>query len=487
MTDNTALAAAVSQLSRARILCVGDVMLDRFVYGDVARISPEAPIPVLRVERESAMLGGAGNVLRNLVALGSGGMFVSVVGDDAAGREVASLVGGLKGVEPHLLVARGRPTTIKTRYIAAGQQMLRADRETVDAVSDAIENDVLQLAATALGECQVVVISDYAKGALSAGATARIIAEARKAGRIVVVDPKGSDYSVYAGANVVKPNRHELAQASGLATGTDEDVERAARRLIRQFNIDAVVCTRGGDGLSVVRRSGPSAHLPALAGDVFDVSGGGDTVLAVIAACLAAGIDLTAAATLANVAGSIVVGKVGTGVVYPDDLVRALRHEALMTHERKIVSFAQAQDEVARWRRQGLSVGFTNGCFDILHPGHVSLIEQARRACDRLIVGLNSDASVRRLKGEGRPVHSEMARAAVLASLGGVDALVIFEDDTPLALIEALRPDVLVKGADYREDEVVGGDQVKSWGGRVVLAALAPGFSTTASIARIAR
>jgi D-beta-D-heptose 7-phosphate kinase/D-beta-D-heptose 1-phosphate adenosyltransferase len=251
--------------------------------------------------------------------------------------------------------------------------------------------------------------------------------------------------------------------------------------------VEAVLCTRGGDGMSLVSASGPTHHLPAVAQEVFDVSGAGDTVLATVSACLAADVSMLDAARLASVAAGIVVAKVGTAVAYADDLVKALRHEDIASGEVKIATLAQAQDIVQRWRRQGLKIGFTNGCFDLLHPGHVSLMQQARAACDRLVVGLNSDASVKRLKGETRPVQTETARAQVLASLASVDLVVIFGEDTPLALIQSVKPDVLVKGADYTVDQVVGAEQVKSWGGRVLLASLSPGFSTTATITRMAR
>jgi D-beta-D-heptose 7-phosphate kinase/D-beta-D-heptose 1-phosphate adenosyltransferase len=486
MTDYADLAASVPLLAEARALCVGDVMLDRFVYGHVDRISPEAPIPVLRIERETAMLGGAGNVVRNLVGLKAHVEFISVVGNDLAGREVTTLVGQLEGVEPHLLVQTKRPTTIKSRFVAGSQQLLRADAETIELVAETTEDDIIRLAEAALGECKVVIISDYAKGVLSARTVEQIIAAARAAGRPAVVDPKGADYKRYAGATVMTPNRRELAEASGLPTGSDDEVARAARRLIADFSLEAVLCTRGAEGMSLVAKDGTVHVIPARAREVFDVSGAGDTVVATLAAALAAGLDLAAAATLANAAAGIVVAKVGTAVAYADELVHALRHEDLAAEERKIVSLAEALDMAARWRRQGFKVGFTNGVFDLLHPGHVSLMRQARAACDRLIVGLNSDASVKRLKGPERPVQPEAARAAVLASLADVDLVVSFGADTPLKLIEALRPDVLVKGADYAIDQVVGAEQVRSWGGRVVLADITKGHSTSATIKRIA-
>ncbi|MBI1245770.1 MAG: D-glycero-beta-D-manno-heptose 1-phosphate adenylyltransferase [Alphaproteobacteria bacterium] len=487
MTLNTEIAALVPKLKGARVAVVGDLMLDRFVYGTAERISPEAPIPVVRIAREESMLGGAGNVVRNIVGLGGAVEFISVVGQDPVGREVMGLVGELDGVEPHLLVERGRTTTIKTRYIAGHQQMLRADRETSEPIGDSIAEDAARLVCQAMADCTVVAISDYAKGMLIPREIATIIHAAKAAGRTVIVDPKGSDYSRYKGANILTPNARELAAASGMPVSDDRSVELAARKILKLADAEAVVVTRGADGMSVVRARGKSLHLPALADDVIDVSGAGDTVVATLATAMAGGIDLDSAARLATVAASIVVAKVGTAVAYSGDLVRALRHDDLATGEDKVVTLEQAVDEVGRWRRQGLKIGFTNGCFDLLHPGHVSLIGQARAACDRLVVGLNSDASVKRLKGADRPVQGEAARASVLGSLGNVDLVVIFAEDTPMETIRALKPEVLVKGADYTKDKVVGAREVESWGGRVVLAKLVAGQSTSSLIAKSAR
>jgi D-beta-D-heptose 7-phosphate kinase / D-beta-D-heptose 1-phosphate adenosyltransferase len=487
MTVNADLVALVPKLAGARIVCIGDLMLDRFVYGRAERISPEAPIPVLRIDREESMLGGAGNVVRNIVGLGGQVEFVSVVGQDAAGREVLSLVAGLEGVEPHLLVERGRPTTIKTRFVAGHQQMLRADSETSAAIAASTAEDASRLVGQAMKDCAVVVLSDYAKGVLLPDQIAAIVKAAKAAKRIVIVDPKGRDYARYKGATILTPNRRELADATGLPAEGDKGVETAARRLLKITGAEAIVVTRGAEGMSIVPAKGKVHHLPALAREVFDVSGAGDTVIATLATALAGGLDLLAAARLASVAASVVVAKLGTAVAYSADLVRALRHDDIASSENKFVNDAQAVDQVAIWRRQGLRVGFTNGCFDLLHPGHVSLIAQARNACDRLVVGLNSDASIKRLKGSARPIQGEAARGAVLASLGQVDLVVIFADDTPIRLIKALKPEILVKGADYTKDNVVGASEVEGWGGKVVLAKLVEGQSTTATIRKIGR
>ena len=485
MTALSALADLVDKLTDTPVLCVGDAMLDRFVYGSVDRVSPEAPIPVLFIERETAMLGGAGNVVRNLVALGAAPAFVAVVGDDAAGREVTRLVGEHGAIDPCIVVEPGRQTTIKTRFFASHQQLLRADRESRTGISGTIRDQLLSRAERLLAKAQVMVLSDYGKGVLAAPVADELIRRARALGKRVVVDPKGTDYSIYRGASIVTPNRKELHEATAMPVDSDDAVVAAARHLIDTCGIEAVLVTRSQDGMTLVDGEGTVHHLPAEAREVFDVSGAGDTVVATLAAAMASGASLLEGARLANVAAGIVVGKVGTAVAYAEEVIAALHHDDLTAGESKIVPVATAAEIVERWRRKGLKVGFTNGCFDLLHPGHVSLLAQSRGACDRLVVGLNSDASVQRLKGPTRPVQSEASRATVLSSLASVDLVVIFGEDTPLKLIEALKPDVLVKGADYTIDKVVGADLVQSWGGKVVLADLVNGQSTTNTIRKL--
>ena len=486
MTDRAGLASHVEALSRSTVLCVGDLMLDRFVYGAVTRVSPEAPIPVVRVEDDRAMLGGAGNVVHNLVTLGARCTFVSVIGADPEGHELAAMVGAEGGVEAYLLTEPGRPSTVKTRYIAGGQQLLRADRETERPLSEAIANDLTRAACEAVDGCDAVILSDYGKGVIFDTLAATLIERARADAKPVVVDPKGTDFGRYRGATVVTPNRHELAAATGMATISDDDVVAAARKVIDDCGVDAVLVTRGRDGMSLVT-AGDANHVPAQAREVFDVSGAGDTVVAVFAAAIGAGVPRLDAVALANVAAGIVVGRLGTAAVFGADLLSALHTSDVLSSDAKVAPAALALDKVTQWRRRGETIAFTNGCFDLLHPGHLSLLRQAAAQADRLVVGLNSDASAGRLKGPDRPVQGEAARALVLASLEAVDLVVIFDDDTPLKLIEALRPEILVKGADYKLADVVGADLVQGYGGAVVLAKLEPGFSTTETIARLVR
>ncbi|MBM3516771.1 MAG: D-glycero-beta-D-manno-heptose-7-phosphate kinase [Alphaproteobacteria bacterium] len=471
------------RLAAAKVLCVGDVMLDRFVRGTVERISPEAPIPVLRAAEHSAMLGGAGNVARNIAALGARARLIAVVGADVAAAEVGQLVTDALDAGSRLLADSARPTTVKTRYIAGGQQLLRVDDEAAQPLAPALASALLAAVRGGLSWCDVVVLSDYAKGVLGEAVLAGVIEAAVHLRRPVLVDPKSRDFSRYRGATLLAPNRAELAAATGLAGEDDATTEAAARMATGAAGMAALIVTRGARGLSLLRSGEGALHLPALPrAEVYDVTGAGDTVMATLAVALAVGADLATAARLANRAGGIVVGKIGSAVVRRDELLAAEQRAA----EAKIGARAEVLESVGRWRRRGERIGFTNGCFDLLHPGHVALLRQARAACDRLIVGLNSDESVRRLKGPGRPVQGEGARAAMLAAYAEVDAVVIFGESTPEALIEAIRPDVLVKGADYRLDEVVGGAFVRSYGGQVLLAELAPGHSTSATIARIA-
>jgi D-beta-D-heptose 7-phosphate kinase/D-beta-D-heptose 1-phosphate adenosyltransferase len=414
--------------------------------------------------------------------MGAAVAFVSVVGDDQAGSDLTGLIGGQPGVEPWLLVQGGRHTTTKTRFIASGQHMLRADQEVVQAIHHRLADRMVKIAGDAVAATTILVLSDYGKGVLDGATARRLIEAAHAAGRRVVVDPKGRDYARYAGADIITPNRGELAEATGMPVDTEEAILAAMRALQAAHGFGSVLVTRSEDGMTLLQGERVH-HFPAEAAEVHDVSGAGDTVVATLAAGLAGGLDLPVAARLSNIAAGIVVSKVGTAVAREEELLEALTPERGAL--RKVMSRSAAMEQVERWRRRGWRVGFTNGCFDLLHPGHVHLLEQARSWCDRLVVGLNTDASVKRLKGAARPIQGEAARAAVLASLATVDCVTLFDEDTPIELIRALRPEVLVKGADYTVEQVVGGDIVLDYGGQVRLAQLLPGNSTTATVARI--
>jgi D-beta-D-heptose 7-phosphate kinase/D-beta-D-heptose 1-phosphate adenosyltransferase len=408
--------------------------------------------------------------------------FVSVLGDDQAGSDLTGLIGGQPNVEPWMLVQGGRTTTTKTRYIAQGQQLLRADHEEIQPIHVKLAERLVRITQDAMLATTVTVLSDYNKGVFAGDVPARIIAAARAAGRKVIVNPKGADYSRYAGADIITPNRRELREATGMPVDTVEGLIAAAESLRAAHGFTAVLVTRAEDGMSLVMHN-EVHHFPAEAVEVFDVSGAGDTVVAALAAGIAAGLPLPVAARLANVAAGVVVGKVGTAVARESDLLAALSPQGSAL--RKIVTVQQAAEQAERWRQRGWRVGFTNGCFDLLHPGHIHLLEGARNQCDRLIVGLNSDASVQRLKGPARPVQQEAARAAVLGGVAAVDLVCIYDEDTPEQTLQAVRPDLLVKGADYTIETVIGAAFVQSYGGRVMLADIVPGFSTTATVQRL--
>lgn len=479
-------AAAVDAFAGSRILVAGDVMLDCYDFGAVDRISPEAPIPVLALRRQRRMLGGAGNVLRNLTSLGGAGTVASVVGDDEHGTEIRRLLEDCGSETEALVVESGRPTTVKRRFIADGQHLLRVDHEVTTPVQADTAARLRDYVSARIDGFDLLILSDYRKGVLTPALTAELIDIAAAAGKRVIVDPKGRSYDAYAGAFLVTPNCRELHDATGMPVGTDDEVEAACVDLIARAGLGGVLATRSEKGMTLVLAGERPVHLRSIAREVSDVTGAGDTVVAVLAAGLAAGLDPLQAAYLSNMAAGIVVGRLGAAAVRPEELVAKLQEAAAVSEATKISQAADLPGLLTRLRARGLRIGFTNGCFDLLHPGHLSLLQQARAACDYLVVGLNSDASVRRLKGPARPVQGQDARAAVLASLAIVDRVVVFDDDTPESLITLIRPDVLVKGADYRPDQVVGASFVRSYGGRLLLAQLEDGFSTTSTVARIA-
>jgi D-beta-D-heptose 7-phosphate kinase/D-beta-D-heptose 1-phosphate adenosyltransferase len=484
VSELATLGHRIGDFVRARVLCLGDVMLDEFVYGEARRLSPEAPIPVVQIQRRESMPGGAGNLVRNVCTLGAVGTLIGIVGRDEAATELRRLVDEQDRLRAHLVPCERR-TTLKTRYVVGGQQMLRADVEDRAPVDGELARRVLAIYESELEHADIVVLSDYAKGLLSDEVLRAAIEMARARERMVIADPKSPDLSRYRGVALLLPNAAELAAATGLPCGTNDEATTAARAAQQRFGVSGILVTRSRQGMTLVPSDGaPAVHLAARAREVHDVSGAGDTVAATVAVALAAGLGLREAAQLANVAAGLVVAKVGTAVVYPRDLIAEIHQADVVSLSAEIVTANQAVEIVALWRAQGLRIGFTNGCFDLIHPGHVSLLSQARSACDRLIVGLNTDASARRLKGPTRPIQGETARSIVLASLAPVDLVILFDEDTPLALIERVRPDVLIKGADYSLEQVVGADLVKSYGGQVMLAHLEEGHSTTGTIER---
>jgi D-beta-D-heptose 7-phosphate kinase/D-beta-D-heptose 1-phosphate adenosyltransferase len=484
MFDFEALSNAIT---RQTVLCVGDLMLDEFVYGEVLRVSPEAPAPVIAVQRSETDIGGAGNVARNIASLGARCIFVGLIGEDDAGARLQAALAQESLIESTLVRDSSRPTTRKVRFVSEhfSTHMLRADWELAKPASTDIEQKLIDAILPQLPRVGVVLLSDYAKGVLTARVIRNVIDAARKLGKPVIVDPKNPNLAVYRGATLLKPNRKEFIEATRSRADPDKSIADAAREIMQLADCEAVLVTQSEDGMTLVPRQGEPIHVAGLPVKVRDVSGAGDTVAAMLAVTLAAGADWEAALRMANAAAAVAVSKKGAAIVTPAELRRKILPHAFLAAEEKILAQGSELDaQLLEWRKQDLRIGFTNGCFDILHPGHVKLLTAARGTCDRLIVGLNSDASVKRLKGESRPVQDERARSEVLAALEAVDLVVVFEEDTPLNLITQIKPSVLVKGSDYTREQVVGHEVVEAYGGEVRLVDILPGFSTTSLVNR---
>jgi D-beta-D-heptose 7-phosphate kinase/D-beta-D-heptose 1-phosphate adenosyltransferase len=467
------------------VVVLGDVMLDRYVSGDVRRISPEAPIPVLRADQRRSVLGGAGNVAANIASLGATASLIGLIGRDAAAEECTAMLSALPSIIAQLVRSEARPTTVKTRFMSGNHQLLRLDEEVTEALDIALEDAVLDAFTAALPGAGAVVLSDYHKGVLTDRVLRTAIDAAAAAGVPVIADPKRPDLTCYRGVSVLTPNVLEVTAATGIAALTDTAAAAAGTRALAQSGAGAVLVTRSERGMTLVRPGEAPLHVPARARGVADVSGAGDTMAATLAIALACGAALPEAAALANAAAGIAVTKPGTATVSHAELAAVLHRHEWMAIDEKIADLDAGLARIAAWRREGLQVGFTNGCFDLIHPGHVRLLARARASCDRLVVALNSDASVRRLKGADRPVQNETARATVMASMASADLVMLFEEDTPERLIRAILPDVLIKGADYTVAQVVGADIVEAAGGRVALIPLEAGHSTTNTIRRI--
>ena len=461
--EASVLAQRLLALQGGSIMVVGDVMLDRFVDGTVSRLSPEAPVPILEKAMDSIMPGGAANVAINLARLGCDVRLLSVTGGDAAGLQLGHLLGSNLAIDFHQVVDNARPTTTKTRFRADKQQVLRVDEEITTPIDGSTATQLVSSFADSLPGVKLVVLSDYAKGAVPPDVITQIKTLTSKAAIPLVTDPKLADFSVYAGSDMLTPNLSELRMAATLAGDDLEDIAAAASELAKSYELGSILVTLSARGMLLARADGTWDHDPTRAREVFDVSGAGDTVIAMIAAALASGVTQAEAVQLANIAAGVVVGKAGTATVSPGEII-AMAGPA--TPDLDVTGLAKTCEA---WRAQGDRIGFANGCFDLLHPGHMHLLETAARSCDRLIVGLNSDASVKRLKGDSRPIQNARQRAAVMSSLPLVDGVAVFVEDTPLELITALQPDIIFKGGDYRPEDVVGGDIAAARGGEVII------------------
>lgn len=480
----------VSRLGAPRVLVIGDVILDRYIWGDAERISQEAPVILLRADRKEERLGGASSVSTMLRALGARVHLAGLVGDDPDGARIRQILKDNQINQDAVLSVAGRPSTVKERYIGRAQhrhpqQMLRVDYETREPAAGGVERELCQRVLDQLENADIVLVSDYDKGVCTDNVLRQVLDEAARRGIRTVVDPiRGTDYRRYRGCSAMTPNRLEAGMAVGRALETTADALRAARTLQEQLGMEAGIVTLDKDGMAMAHRDGREAVFPTRARQVYDITGAGDMVMSVLGMALAAGADFDPAIRLANIAGGLEVERIGVATITPEEMLADLgRFQSWVA--RKILPLDQLVAALATRRESGQRIAFTNGCFDLLHKGHVEYLEEARAQADLLVVGLNSDKSVRGLKGSGRPIQDEGARATVLAGLQAIDYVTIFDEATPLELIRSVRPDVLVKGADYRKEEVVGGKLVEGYGGRVYLAPIRRGFSSTSILNKL--
>jgi D-beta-D-heptose 7-phosphate kinase / D-beta-D-heptose 1-phosphate adenosyltransferase len=467
----------IPRFDKAKVLVVGDVMLDRYWHGGTSRISPEAPVAVVKVENTEDSPGGAGNVALNIAALGAAGSLVGVVGNDEAGKELEERLKAA-GVFCDFQKSKDKPTVTKLRVISRHQQLIRLDFEESYEQEDVV--DIVTKVEALLTRADVMVVSDYNKGALSD--VSELIAMARKNNVAVLVDPKGHDFSIYRGATLLKPNLHEFEAIVGVCVNEDELVARG-QQLLTDLDLGALLITRGEHGMSLIRKGEPELHFPARAREVFDVTGAGDTVISVLASSLGAGNTLPESVALANIAAGLVVAKLGTVAISGPELRREVQRDG--GSDRGVLTSQQLMLAVADAREHGEKIVFTNGCFDIIHAGHVGYLNDAKQEGDRLVVAINDDKSVARLKGPGRPINPIERRMAVVAGLESVDWVVSFTDDTPESLLKTVKPELLIKGGDYGVGEVVGAEFVQSYGGEVKVLSFLDDCSTSGIVEKI--
>ncbi|MBI4377660.1 MAG: D-glycero-beta-D-manno-heptose-7-phosphate kinase [Nitrospinae bacterium] len=467
-----------------RVMVVGDIILDEYIWGDIDKISPEAPVGILECRSENFVPGGAANVANNIKSLGCEVYLVGAVGKDEKGKRLRRLMKKIGIHHDGVFEDPDRPTTNKIRVIAHSQQILRIDREDRRAIENHIKDKLTRYIEKLMPVVDGVICSDYGKGVLSNDVISFIIKIARKNKTIVMADPKGSDYSKYEGIQVITPNKKEASEAAGIEIHSEDDVKLSAKRLLKTFKGDAVLITRGAEGMSLFQGNGKATNIPTEAKEVYDVTGAGDTVISVFGMVTFAGYDMVDAARLANIAAGIEVGKVGTSVVTKDEIITYL-DEGELKARGKILSYPELRQTVSLAKNKKKKIVFTNGCFDLLHIGHIKYLRQARSYGDLLIIGLNDDSSVRKLKGPRRPLIGQDERAHLLAALDCVDYVVLFSELTPERLIKGIKPDVLVKGGDYTKDQVVGRDFVESYGGRAEIVPVIKGMSTSHIVKKI--
>lgn len=457
-----------SNAKNVSVLVVGDLMLDQYVYGTIDRISPEAPVSVVNWRSEKSGLGGAANVAHNLAQLGCRVFLAGIAGADAAAEELLKIAKSMGIDTASVVTDAGRPTTLKTRVIAHGQQVIRIDREMRAEINDALAKSVMEYVRKCLPAVDGVILSDYAKGVLTPALCASVIQAANSQHKRVLVDPKGHDFSKYKGAFLLTPNKKELAEATHMPVQNEADIRKAADALFRVVECEAILVTRGEEGMSLFSEKTAGVNIQTEVRDVFDVTGAGDTVISMLGRLLFAGVDLLPAAELANIAALLKGAKLGAHAINADELLAYVRERELRSRG-KTLDLTQLKRVVGLAHSQGRKVVLTNGCFDLLHVGHVQFLQRAKAFGQMLIVAINDDRSVRKLKGNGRPLIGAADRAGIIAGLESVDHVIVFSEATPLQLIKELAPDILVKGGNYKLEEVIGRKEVESYGGRVTL------------------
>ena len=473
------------QLHKVNILCIGDVMLDRFVSGDVKRISPEAPIPILKVNNENNYFGGAGNVARNITSLHGNVTLIGIVGSDKAADDLHTL-SYVDNITAELICDNNRPTSIKTRYVSEGQQILRCDHEETVSVDKKTLEKLYEKITSYLPTSDIIILSDYDKGVLTKDLCAFVIDLAKKYKKRVIVDPKSHDFKKYHGATIITPNMKEFLHMSGMNNDNHDDMalKKIAQNIIKDNDIEYILLTRSEKGMSLFHQD-DSQHFATIAQDVYDVAGAGDTVVGSLAVMLAMQYPIADSVLISNIAAGVVVAKSGTATTNWQEIERAYHRIAGISNQYIIDDWDEAKEIITLQRKYGKKVGFTNGCFDILHQGHIHILNQARSLCDFLIVAVNSDDSVRMLKGNQRPIQSLESRMKILSTLDMVDMVISFNDETPFNLIMNLRPDMIAKGADYAIDDIIGAKEIREMGGDVHQLELLDGFSTSNIIEKI--
>tara|TARA_A100001015_G_C15041234_1_gene739779 strand:+ start:2229 stop:3665 length:1437 start_codon:yes stop_codon:yes gene_type:complete len=462
-----------SVCKNTKALLIGDIMLDRYVIGKVNRISPEAPVPVFLSQNIKQVLGGAGNVFKNLTSIGVSTTLISVIGEDVYGSKIEKLVNKVKKKKIYLFREKNRISTVKTRYLVKGQQIIRVDEENTNKLTTYVYKMIIQTFKKELLKHNVVILSDYNKGIFSGDIIAKMIELSNKNNIPIIVDPKSKDFKLYKNAFLITPNHLETTQVTNLPCNNNEEVEDSGKQIIKKFLIKNVLITRGNQGLSYIKKT-KSIHAPTKKIEVFDVSGAGDTVLSIISVCVANNISIKNSLDLANKAAGIVVGKIGTSTVNLDELFKKAD-----LFNNKINSLSELKKTILDYKKNNIKVGFTNGCFDILHLGHIEYLEKTKKLCDKLIIAVNSDASIKKLKGKNRPINNQKARLKVIASLSCCDHVIVFSEDTPIKLIKSLRPDIITKGGDYKKKDVVGFQAIKDWNGKVHILDYIKGSSTS--------